>query len=983
MIFKSPVLSLVAILAFSLGIGLTTTVFSIINGAMYKGLPFDDADKVVAVWRSNPDRDIERGGVSLHDYVDYRDQQTSLVEFGLWGGGAVNLVGEDDQPERYQGARVTANMFEILRVAPVIGRGFLPGEDEPGAENVLVLGYEVWQEKFDGSPDVLGMTVRTNGEPHTIVGVAPEGFEFPIQAELWATIEVNPLEHERNEGPSYPGFGRLGEGVSLDRASAEFATIGMRLEQQYPEANEGFAPLVEPYTKFVIGDEIFGLLMTMLGAAIGVLLIGCANVANLLFARAAVREKEVAVRSAMGAGRKRIIRQLLVEVGVLSFIGGAIGVLIGLGGVSWFNKAISSNPPPFWMTFDPDARVMAFVVAVTALAAIAAGLFPALRATGKGMNEALKDEGRGSSGLRMGRITSIIVISEVAVSCGLLIAAGLMIKSVTQLRTVDLPFVVESIFTARLNLPETDYPDANARTDFYREFLQRMQTTPGVEAATLSDGLPASGNGMRTFEIEGGEYPTERDYPRAREGIVTPGYFATFQTPVLDGRAFAFSDTRDNTLVALVNRSFVREYFDGGEAIGRRFRIHQNDDAYGWMTVVGVVPDMKMEGIGNNNASPAGYYIAVDQFGEILGNFVSIGARAAGDPASLAARVRETVASMDPNLPIFGAMPMQEVIDQQTWFYRTFGTLFMVFGFVALFLAAVGLYGVMSFSVSQRTREMGIRMALGAYNGRLIRLTMRRGLKQLAIGITLGIVLAALATRPLQIVLYEVDARDPVIFGRWRCARTRLGRHPRQLHPGAACDPHRSGGSVVAGLIERGDQPLPASPGTRRSPALQPSGLVRRLVPARGWIVDAYEADLPGQTPALDAMRVRMCSLPVPSCTAYSSVKVTSPSSFLSMTSALSSILARYSISRSSPIVCFRIRPSGRMTRLRSGYASTTVESSRPIRKRSMARRTRAVSASRWPVSPPRRGMPPRVPVICSAGSSLSDRLRTQSPAKS
>jgi predicted permease len=413
------------------------------------------------------------------------------------------------------------------------------------------------------------------------------------------------------------------------------------------------------------------------------------------------------------------------------------------------------------------------------------------------MNNALKDEGRGSSGLRMGRITSIIVIGEVAVSCGLLIAAGLMIKSVAQLRSVNFPFAVESIFTARLNLPASDYPDADARTAFYHEFLQRLQATPGVEAATLSDGLPARGNGTRVFEIEGGEYPTERDYPNAREGIVTPGYFATFETPVLDGRAFVFSDTKDNLPVALVNQSFVREFFDGQEPLGKRFRIHQDNDVYDWMTVVGVVPDLKMEGIGNNNASPAGYYIAVEQFADVLGNVVSVGVRTAGDPSSMASRVRETLATMDPNLPIYDALPMKTVIAEQTWFYRVFGTLFMVFGFVALFLAAVGLYGVMSFSVSQRTREMGIRMALGAYNGRLIRLAMRRGLRQIAIGIAIGIGIAALATRPLQVILYQVNARDPLIFGGVVLALALVGvlatfipaRRVTRIHPAEALTP--------------------------------------------------------------------------------------------------------------------------------------------------------------------------------------------------
>jgi predicted permease len=764
MLFKTPILSLVAILAFGIGIGLVTTVFSIVNGAMYKGLPFERADRLVSLWRTNAERDMDRGGISFHDFIDWREQQTTLEDVALWGQQPINLVGEDETAARYVAGSVTANMFDLLRVRPLLGRGFVDGEDEPGADRVIILGYEVWHEKFGGSPDVIGKTVRASAEVRTVVGVAPEGFKFPIEADLWIPIEVNPGEHERNEGPWYPGYGRLKDGVSLEKAKAEFATIASRLEQEYPE-NENFGARVEAFTDFVVGEEISALLFTMLGAVIGVLLIGCANVANLLFARAAVREKEVAIRSAMGGRRRRIIRQLLIEVGVLSAIGAAIGILIGYGGAAWFDRAISVDPPPFWMTFDPDGRVMLFVIGVTVLAAVAAGLLPALRATGKGMNEALKDEGRGSSGLRMGRITSAIVIAEVAVSCGLLIAAGLMIKSVVNLRTLDLPFAVESILTARLDLPQAEYEDSDARTDFYREFLQRLQATPGVAAATLSDGLPASGNGIRTIEIEGESYPTEDDLPGAREGIVTPGYFDTFQTPVLEGRAFTHQDIRGNLHVAIVNEGFVQEFFEGGDALGRRFRIHQDDTTSAWLPVVGVVRNLKMEGIGNNDASPAGYYITVDQNGDILANRVSVGVRTAGDPLAMTSRVRETIASMDPNLPIYDVLSMEQVIHEQTWFYTVFGTLFMIFGFVALFLAAVGLFGVMSFSVSQRTREMGIRMALGAYNGRLITLAMRRGLMQLSIGIVIGIVLAVLATQPLSIVLYDVNARDPVIFG--------------------------------------------------------------------------------------------------------------------------------------------------------------------------------------------------------------------------
>jgi predicted permease len=765
MLVKTPVLSVVAVVAFAIGIGLTTTVFSIVNGAMYKGLPFEEADRLVSLWRTNAVRDFDRAGVTFHDFVDWREQQTTMEDIGLWGEGTVNLVGRDERPDRYEGGMVTANMFDLLRVRPELGRGFVEGEDRPGADRVIILGYQIWQDKFEGSHDIIGRTLRANSEVRTIVGVAPAGFKFPIRADLWIPIEVDPLAHDRGDGPGYPAYGRLRDGVSIDQAKAEFATIASRLEQQYPESNENFGSRVEPFTEFVLGQQVSALLFTMLGAVIGVLLIGCANVANLLFARAAVREKEVAIRSALGARRKRIIRQLLLEVGILSTIGAALGILIGLAGVAWFDRAISVDPPPFWMSFSPDAQVIAFVIAVTALSAIAAGLLPALRSTGKGMNEALKDEGRGSSGLRMGRITSIIVAGEVAVSCGLLIASGLMIKSVVQLRTLDLPFAVESIFTARLNLPELEYPDSEARTAYYDELLQRLQTMPGAEAATLSDGLPASGNGVRTIEIEGESYATEDDYPGAREGIVTPGYFETFQTPVLEGRAFDLSDRMGNLHVAIVNESFVREYFPDADALGRRFRIHESDTTSAWLPVVGVVPDLKMEGIGNNDASPAGYYITVAQNGDILANRVSIAVRTSGDPLALASWVRETVTSMDPNLPIYDALSMEQVIHEQTWFYTVFGTLFMIFGFVALFLAAVGLFGVMSFSVSQRTREMGIRMALGAYNGRLIRLAMRRGLTQLAIGIVLGIGLAVLATRPLSIVLYDVNARDPVIFG--------------------------------------------------------------------------------------------------------------------------------------------------------------------------------------------------------------------------
>jgi predicted permease len=398
-------------------------------------------------------------------------------------------------------------------------------------------------------------------------------------------------------------------------------------------------------------------------------------------------------------------------------------------------------------------------------------LVPSLQASRTDINRALNDESRGSSSSSANKITGGLVIAEVAMSCGLLIAAGLMINSVVRLRTTDLPFATEGVFTARINLPVLEYPDTVSRLQFYAQLLPRLEAIPGVRAATLSDGLPASGNGTRIFEVEGGTYSEQADLPIAREGIVTPGYFRTFGTEILQGRAFDVTDRAGALPVAVVNSTFVRNFFPEGEPLGRRIRMlaHQGSSSWTldgnaeWLTVVGVVPDMRMEGFGDNTQSPAGFYIPIAQSG--VGDFVSIALRTDGAPMDKTSDVRAAVLSIDPNLPIFNVSSMEEVMDQQTWFYRVFGTLFVAFGVAALFLAAVGLYGVMSFAVARRTPEMGIRLALGAEGGQLISLMMRKGIVQMGVGLVIGLGLAALAAGPLQMVLFEVNARDPMVFG--------------------------------------------------------------------------------------------------------------------------------------------------------------------------------------------------------------------------
>jgi predicted permease len=505
------------------------------------------------------------------------------------------------------------------------------------------------------------------------------------------------------------------------------------------------------------------LLLTMLGAVLGVLLIASVNVANLLLARASVRTREMAVRTALGAGRARVFLQLLTEVLVLAVVGGILGVGLGYAGLEAFDAFTIDQPPPFWITFEPDHRVMLFVLAVTVLSAIFSGVFPALRASRADVGETLKDQSRGSSSLRLSRMTGALVVTEVAVSCGLLIAAGLMIKSVVGLKTIDLAFATDNVFTAKVSLSAAEYPDTASRVLFYEELLPRLGAIPGVEAATVSDGLPASGNGTRVFEVEGQSYGVDEDYPVAREGVVTPGYFRTFEADVLQGRAFNSMDQRGSLPVVVVNETFIRSFFPDGDVLGHRSRMGRRDAGAEWLTVIGVVPDMKMEGINNRQGSPAGFYVPVAQ--GFVGTGASIAARTSGTPTAITADVRDAVASVDPNLPIFNAMAMNGVISQQTWQLGVFGGVFMVLGLAALFLSAVGLYGVMSFAVTQRTQEMGVRMALGSPGSRLVGLVMRRGLIQLTIGLGLGLCFGVLAAGPLQMLLFEIDARDPMVFG--------------------------------------------------------------------------------------------------------------------------------------------------------------------------------------------------------------------------
>ena len=763
MLVKYPTLSLVAILTLGLGIGLSTTVFCVVNGGLFKGLPFPNADRIVSVVSTNPGQNQPRQPISVHDLAVIQQRQSSFEKIGAYGFAPMNFADQAGRPERLAGGQLTVAAFEALGVEPLIGRGFRDGDDRPGAEPVMLLSYQLWRDRYGSARDIVGRSIRASGVHRVVIGIMPEKFAFPIQEAVWTPLVVDPLATTRGQGPNHQVIARLKPDVSIAQAKSQLSSISSQLGNEFPTTNRGVGTDVMPYARLILGPEIYGLLYTMLGAGIGVLLIACVNVSNLLVARASLRQREVAVRMALGAARRRVVRQHLTEVLVLATAGAAVGIVLSVFGMRWFTQALSVNPPPFFITFELDYRVMLFVLGLIVLASLFAGALPAMHASRVSAGAVLKDDSRSSTSARLGKFSSALVVAELAVSCGLLIAAGLMIKSVVQLKNLQMPFTIEHVLTARVDLPRTSYPDPAASIRFYELLLPRLQAVPGVEAATLSDGLPAAGNGAIRVQIEGKAYPQDSDYPLAREGIVTAGYFDTFQTRLLSGREFRTTDVATSQPVAIINESFARLHFPNVDPMGRHMRrVIAASPNEPWLTVVGVVPDLLMEGIGNNNASPVGYYIPIAQ--SDVGNGVRMAVRTRGEPGAMTSLVRAAIASLDADLAIYEINTMRWVIDRQTWFYTIFGTFFMTFGICALFLAGAGLYGVMSFSVTQRTREMGVRSALGAQSTQLIFLVMRKCIVQLLVGLALGLGLAVLVSGALQPVLYHVDPRDLAVF---------------------------------------------------------------------------------------------------------------------------------------------------------------------------------------------------------------------------
>ena len=680
--------------------------------------------------------------------------------------GTVNLAGEEAPPERFDGAFVTANALSVVGVEPILGRVFQEGEDGIDATPRIVLSESVWRSRFAADPEIVGKVIRANGAATEIIGVMPDRFEFPFQAELWLPVPYDANSDSRTSQFLTP-FGRVAAGVELEVVHAAMAQFSERLGEIHPETHRGKELATIPFTERYMPPQITAVMYLMLLSTFGVLLIACANVANLLLARASIRSREVAIRTAMGASRWHVVRQMLAEVGVITSLGGILGVGIAYLGIEAFSASIVSIEKPYWIDMNVDGRAVLFAFGVTAVASLAAGIYPALRASGVGIGSILRDENRGSSSLRLGRFSNTLVIAEVAVSCGLLIAAGFMIKSVANMRSMDFGFESESVLVGRVGLFETEYPTPGDRVRFFEELENRLEAMPGVESGALANIEPGLGGNGWTITVDGDAYQTARDYPVVAGNIVTSGYFDAIGVELLQGRDFLPSEVWDESVtVAIVNESFVSRVLGGRDPLGMRVRIGGEGSPNPFAQIIGVVGDTYIGGgvggIGNDDIEPQMMYVpptALDV------RFMSAVLQTAGPPAALAPEMRRVVAELDPNLPVYRLGALSDAIDQSTWAFGLFGSLFTIFGIAALFLATVGLYGVMAFSVNQRRQEMGVRMALGAAPVSIRKMVLGRGAKQLAIGMLLGVGLGYALAGPLSAVTFGVETSDVSVYG--------------------------------------------------------------------------------------------------------------------------------------------------------------------------------------------------------------------------
>ena len=758
-LLKRPAFTLVAAITLALGIGANTAIFSSVYALLLKPLPFHDLDRVVTVWDSYPSKGVVRNEVSMANYLDWKAQNQSFEQLALYSWWSTNLTGLES-PERIQGMTVTANFFDALGVKPIMGRNFTNEENEPGKDNVVVITHNLWQRRFGGEPNIVGKTITLDSVASTIIGVLPEQFAYPANAELYAPIKVSAKLAANRQFNSYYVVGRLKPGVAIPSAQADVDNITARLEQQYPQTNTGSRATVFAIVADTVRKYETGLWIGMAAVAF-VLLIACANVANLMLARASGRQREIALRAALGASRWRIIRQLLVESSMIALVGGALGVLVAVWGIDALRAANPGDAAKFapgWHQLGINPTVLIFTIALSLLSGLLFGLAPALQVSKPNLNSALKEGGRQSSG-HSHWLRSSLVVAEVALSLVLLVGAGLFFRSFVTLFKTDPGFNPENVLTMGLILPASKYKDEPQRVAFYNDLVQRVKATPGVQSAAAVNFLPLGGsNASDTFLVEGMPEPAPGNENIGRYRVCTPDYFTTMQIPIVKGRAFTDQDKNGALPVVIVNETLARKHWPGQDAIGKRIRLQAPLDVAPWMEVVGVIKDVKHEL--TLEVTPE-YYMPYEQ--DVWRGMVVV-ARTSVDPASVAGSIRDKVWAIDKDQPVFDVRTMQEVRSLSVGLQQFNSVMIGVFATVALVLASIGIYGVMAFAVSQRTREIGIRMALGARKADVLKLVVANGMKLAFIGLAIGLVASWVLTRFISSLLYGVRPTDPLTF---------------------------------------------------------------------------------------------------------------------------------------------------------------------------------------------------------------------------